>query len=104
MNLLLFYRKRAMKKSFVSFLICLLPFAAFAQNTKTPNPPTTGPVGSTTVVTEGTGAATAFGNIGTVLSGMTASGYMGLFIVTVAGLSIFTPAESTTGNTTVTTK
>ena len=103
MDLLLFYRKRAMKKSFVSFLICLLPFAAFAQNTETPNP-TTGPVGTTTVVTEGTGAATAFGNIGTILSGMTASGSMGLFIVTVAGLSIFTPAGSTTGNTTVTTK
>ena len=105
MYLLLFYRKRAMKKSFVSFLICLLPFAAFAQDTKTPNPPTTGPVGSTTVVTEGTGAATAYGNVGTILSGMTAGGYMGLFIVTVAGLAIFTPAESTTSNTTtVTTK
>ena len=100
MNLLLFYRKRAMKKSFVSFLICLLPFAAFAQNTST-----TGPVGPTTVVTEGAGAATASGySIGTVLSGMTASGYMGLFIVTVAGFSIFNPAASTTGNTTVTTK
>ena len=95
MNLLLFYRKRAMKNSFVSFLICLLPFAAFAQNTST-----TGPVGETKVVEEGIGPATKSGyKIGTILSGMTASGKAMLFIVTLTGITIFNGSSTSTTTT-----
>ena len=101
--MLFFYRKRAMKKSIVSFLICLLPFAAFAQTAGAGGGAAGGgAAGGTAAGGAAAGGAVAAGPLAAI--GGLVGGTTGLIAIGVVATVAVVSSGASTDNTTVTTK